>query len=929
MYASTQRVIIAVLIILGFVLSAPVVMSVERDSELPIPPTTVFPVNKEALSLRFSDCASSLFAGYVPQAVATGDFNCDGLLDIAVSNAFSDNVSILLQAPDGNFIHSGDWDCGRYPGAGNDLPRELAVFDFDNDGWNDIAVVNSGHPQLGTLSSLSILKGLPDGNFYLRGNYLTSNASTNIFSECIAIGDVNQDGLEDIVVGNMSASSVSILYGDGTGSFALASEISLEVGHRGPHAMAIADLNFDGKSELIGCNKEKIFVLKGLGNGNFTDPHFISLSGDSSNFQDLKVSDLNNDGYWDVAIADFSGRMIILWGLQPDGQRLAPDTVFASPYLFGATGLAIDDWNGDGVQNECAVCNLVADSVVIIKPSPPRIVRQFSTAREPRDIIFADLNNDSMPEIITANEGDESIPNNPDVTIISNTNEPKNSLEFTFCGKRRIDDVAGLKIRRVAGACFDDEDDKIWLVEPVSNELIVLNREGTHIIRRIPLAPLGIKYPSGVAVRRIGGFHSQVSWLRLKPPSLHKIIFVAEKYSNRIYALSEEGTLLHTLNVTPSTLPEGITGIALTSSNWSSLLVSVPSTQQLWELSQAGYRTGVIDLNFPADDFIVVDSTQRIFAVHRNLGKVFCFNTSGVHIPGEDIDLRSIDARLAEAKLSAVAFNPDDSTLLCFTEGNALAEIDPGSKTLVRLIPLSIGTHPGALSANAENESHEIYVLDRGDLPHILVFDQDMNFLRTLDIQAVKQPPFRIIPRGIAYCPANQSILIADSSRVRYAMVNASDGHILQFINDVPLLDPAMRGRIPEAVAIINKGAYYNIIFRLAGMTIIRRSDCSQYFILSHNNIDMPAADLASISADSMFQLRHKKKALQRWQFRPFARFDQQGFINDASHHSTQLTGIAYLPSTSILYVSTQPSCLNKYEVHLPSSASDFWSYYK
>ena len=98
--------------------------------------------------------AYSTGSGSSPYALATGDFNKDGRLDIAVANSKSSTVGIFLGDDHQPFAG-----VTTYPVGDGSQPHSLALGDFNNDSWLDIVVANYG------TDSIGILLGRPHGNF--------------------------------------------------------------------------------------------------------------------------------------------------------------------------------------------------------------------------------------------------------------------------------------------------------------------------------------------------------------------------------------------------------------------------------------------------------------------------------------------------------------------------------------------------------------------------------------------------------------------------------------------------------------------------------------------------------------------------------------------------------------------------------------------
>lgn len=221
----------------------------------------------------------------------------------------------------------------------------------------------------------------------------------------IAVADINADGFPDIVTSNSHADNLSILLGNGAGSFALASAPA--TGHW-PKAVSAVDLNKDGKLDLVTADQEDATASVLIGNGNGTFAPRV-VYGACTKAHETAVGDLNGDTWPDVAIACHSTTLIAV--LLNDGAGgLLPAVTYSMGTGSRPHSLVFGDFNQDGTL-DIAVADYGANNVGIRLGTGngtfPTIAT-YATGTGPHSIRTADLNGDGKLDLVTANDQSET-----------------------------------------------------------------------------------------------------------------------------------------------------------------------------------------------------------------------------------------------------------------------------------------------------------------------------------------------------------------------------------------------------------------------------------------------------------------------------------------------------------------------------------------
>ena len=269
-------------------------------------------------------------------------------------------------------------------------PDAIVAGDFNGDGRTDLAVANIDD------SDVSVLLGNGDGTFQNQMTYTVGGRP-----DAIVADDFNGDGWTDLAVANEFDTDVSVLLGNGDGTFQ--NQMTYTVGG-GPDAIVAGDFNGDGRTDpAVGnIDDNDVSVLLNNGDGTFADPGQFSTTPHAT----PEVADLNGDGTDDVLVINAAGDILFRQGQSEDPGRFKPP-VKVNPgfpardiaYVVTRQGpvLAGVDARDDAVS----LYVFRADGFVRIGSLP--------TGRLPAQIVSADLNGDGWDNLVVRNAGDGTL----------------------------------------------------------------------------------------------------------------------------------------------------------------------------------------------------------------------------------------------------------------------------------------------------------------------------------------------------------------------------------------------------------------------------------------------------------------------------------------------------------------------------------------
>jgi VCBS repeat protein len=323
-----------------------------------------------------------------PVYMVAGDFNNDGIPDLATVDAYTSTVDVLLGAGDGSFPNPAQlYSPAPYHG-------KIVAADFNGDRTPDLAVINRW-------DGFNVLLGDGRGGFNSPPSYPGANSAV----DSATVGDFNGDGKPDLAFTGPPYAlpgSLWIALGNGGGSFQLPVAYALGT-YAGP--VVTADFNGDGKLDLAVVNFDTLTILLGNGDGTFQSP--VSYAGVGGNA--IAVGDFNGDGKPDLAITQVAS-VIILLG-KGDGSFLPPTTY---PVGTDLSAVAVGDFNGDG-KLDVAVADSPAGAAGNVYVLPGNGAGGlgapvgYRTPTGPDWLAVADLNGDGIPDVAVANWDSYSI----------------------------------------------------------------------------------------------------------------------------------------------------------------------------------------------------------------------------------------------------------------------------------------------------------------------------------------------------------------------------------------------------------------------------------------------------------------------------------------------------------------------------------------
>ena len=345
-------------------------------------------------------------------------------------------------------------------------PREIRSADLNRDGLADLVVANNGSNSFSVHRNTSSSPN--DISFAQKMSY---QSGTGVIA--IELADIDGDGFQDVIVVNQNVKSISVFRNSSSdGSITFESQNNFTTGNW-PHAITSADLDGDGKLDLITVNSlaNTISVLR----NNSAGPGSVSFETKIDYPTDefpifLKATDLNGDGRPEIITSNINGNTISIFSNKSD----TPESIVLDPKIDIATGsgpwgISVGDLNMDGIM-DLAVANVNSSTVSIFKNESTGQTLEFAekidfnTGTSPRGIDLGDLDGDGKLDMATANESGS-------VSVLSNRSNSSDEIIFS----PNLNFNTGRSSQSVAiGDLDNDSKPELAVVNRLSNSISVL-----------------------------------------------------------------------------------------------------------------------------------------------------------------------------------------------------------------------------------------------------------------------------------------------------------------------------------------------------------------------------------------------------------------------------------------------------------------------
>jgi hypothetical protein len=283
-------------------------------------------------------------------------------------------------------------------------PESVAIGDVNGDGRNDVVLTTSFYNDPANDYKMFVLLQNASGGFNQAVKYTAGNG------ESVAIGDVNNDGRADVIVS--ASNCIGVFYQNSSGGLnTMVTYASNHQSFSNTYKVKTGDFNHDGRMDVVsidwGTQSQDVDVFYQNAGGTFNTPITYTVS--HGGYEDLEVGDVNNDGFTDIIV--MSGQSFIP-NLGVLTQKTDGTFNTAVYYSVGAnqlsSGVGIGDVNGDSLQDIVVTYGGNAGNIGVFLQNNSGTLNtstSYSSYDSPSPIEIADVNNDGRKDIILAHAG--------------------------------------------------------------------------------------------------------------------------------------------------------------------------------------------------------------------------------------------------------------------------------------------------------------------------------------------------------------------------------------------------------------------------------------------------------------------------------------------------------------------------------------------